>query len=138
MGLLFFGMSVGPLLSGFIMRATHRLFPVFYATTTIDAIVALFVWFIIPESLSVSVMRERRAAQAQQLGTPAPGVISKLKRWGAMFDVVSPLAVLLPKKVETPSKGKRVDWNLTYLGAAYGFGTLVLVSVPPRTNPFIV
>ncbi|KAL1944682.1 hypothetical protein VTO73DRAFT_3112 [Trametes versicolor] len=129
MGLLFFGMSVGPLLSGFIMRATHRLFPVFYATTTIDAIVALFVWFIIPESLSQSMMRERRAAQAQQLGTPAPGVISKLKRWGAMFDVVSPLAVLLPKKVETPSKGKRVDWNLTYLGAAYGFGTLVLASV---------
>ncbi|KAI0636728.1 major facilitator superfamily domain-containing protein [Trametes polyzona] len=129
MGLLYFGMSVGPLLSGSIMRATHKLFPVFYTTTTIDAIVALFIWFIIPESLSPAAMQERRAADAQQSASTGPGFWSKLKRWGSAFDVISPLAVLLPKKIEKPGKGQRMDWNLTTLGAAYGFGTLVLASV---------
>ncbi|KAI0362392.1 MFS general substrate transporter [Trametes cingulata] len=129
MGLLFFGMSVGPLLGGFIMRATHRLFPVFYATTTIDALVALSVWFVIPESLPASKMLERRAERARESQTLGSGATSVLKRWGAAFDVVSPLSVLLPKTVETAGKEKSMDWNLTILGAAYGFGTLVLASI---------
>ncbi|KAI0333493.1 MFS general substrate transporter [Cubamyces sp. BRFM 1775] len=134
MGLLFFGMSVGPLLGGFIMRATRRLFPVFYATTTIDALVSLAVWFVIPESLPLSVLHTRHAqpqAQAQDAAavTGAEGVGRTLRRWGAAFDVVSPLSVLLPKKLDVQGKGRAVDWNLTILGAAYGFGTLVLASV---------
>ncbi|KAI0664635.1 major facilitator superfamily domain-containing protein [Cubamyces menziesii] len=140
MGLLFFGMSVGPLLGGFIMRATRRLFPVFYATTTIDALVSLAVWFVIPESLPASAMQARRAqSPGQQDGEGAAesaegaegveGVGRTLRRWGAAFDVVSPLSVLLPKKLDVQGKGRAVDWNLTILGAAYGFGTLVLASV---------
>ncbi|KAJ8473318.1 hypothetical protein ONZ51_g7960 [Trametes cubensis] len=143
MGLLFFGMSVGPLLGGFIMRATRRLFPVFYATTTIDALVSLAVWFVIPESLPASAMQARRAQSPGQQDDEGAaegvegaegaegveGVGRTLRRWGAAFDVVSPLSVLLPKKLDVQGKGTAVDWNLTILGAAYGFGTLVLASV---------
>ncbi|OSD08608.1 MFS general substrate transporter [Trametes coccinea BRFM310] len=128
MGLLFFGMSVGPLLGGFIMRATHHLFPVFYVTTTIDALVSLSVWFVIPESLSP----ERRAAARAQRADPSAsgaGIAGTLRRWGSAFDVVSPLSVLLPTRVETQGKGRAVDWSLTILGAAYGFGTLVQASL---------
>ncbi|KAI0780685.1 major facilitator superfamily domain-containing protein [Trametes elegans] len=131
MGLLFFGMSVGPLLGGFILRATHKLFPVFYVTTTIDALVALCVWFVIPESLPRAAIDAHRAAQAQSDATAAPegGALGKLRRWAAAFDIVSPMSVLLPKKLDVPGKGRTMDWNLTVLGAAYGFGTLVLASV---------
>ncbi|KAL7283592.1 hypothetical protein ACG7TL_003027 [Trametes sanguinea] len=128
MGLLFFGMSVGPLIGGFIMRATHHLFPVFYVTTTIDALVSLSVWFVIPESLSP----ERRAAARAQRADPSAsgaGIAGTLRRWGSAFDVVSPLSVLLPTRVETQGKGRAVDWSLTILGAAYGFGTLVQASL---------
>ncbi|KAH9857150.1 MFS general substrate transporter [Lenzites betulinus] len=127
MGLLFFGMSVGPLLSGFIMRATRRLFPVFYVTGAIDLAVGLSVWFIVPESIPASELKARRSAQ--EPSGNEPGITNKLKRWAAAFDVVSPLAVLLPEKLSVPGKGPRWDWNLTILGAAYGFGTLVLASV---------
>ncbi|KAI0647308.1 major facilitator superfamily domain-containing protein [Trametes meyenii] len=130
MGLLFFGMSVGPLVSGFIMRVTSRLFPVFYVTTSIDILVALFVWLIIPESLSSATMLERRAAQTVTYPSDEAGrgVLGRLKSLGSSFDVVSPLSVLLPARMETPGKGQVLDWNLTTLGAAYGFGTLVMAS----------
>ncbi|KAI9057904.1 MFS general substrate transporter [Trametes sanguinea] len=126
MGLLFFGMSVGPLIGGFIMRATHHLFPVFYVTTTIDALVSLAVWFVIPESLSPE---RRAAARAQRAESAGAGIGGTLRRWGSAFDVVSPLSVLLPTRVEAQGKERTVDWSLTILGAAYGFGTLVQASV---------
>ncbi|CDO72941.1 hypothetical protein BN946_scf185002.g126 [Trametes cinnabarina] len=126
MGLLFFGMSVGPLIGGFILRGTHHLFPIFYVTTTIDALVSLSVWFIIPESLSPE---RRAAAQSQGAELSESRIWGRLRQWGSAFDVISPLSVLLPQKVETPGKGREFDWNLTILGAAYGFGTLVQASV---------
>ena len=127
MGLLFVGMSVGPLLSGYIMRTTNQLLPVFYATTAIDTSVTLAVWLIMPESLSQAEMRKHRAARDQRRAVMGPGLAGWLKRVGSTFDVVSPLSVLLPKKVEHADRKASMDWNMPILGAAYGFGTFIQV-----------
>ena len=120
LGLIFVGMSVGPILTGYIMRTTGLLLPVFYATAMIDSLVALSAWFIIPESLSVEDMQKRRAEQVQALQGTSP-----LKQWLSTFDVISPLAVLLPRRVERSGHKYSIDWTMTILSAAYGFGTSV-------------
>ena len=125
MGLLFIGMSVGPLLTGYIMRTTGLLLPVFYATAAIDTTVSLGVWFIMPESLSEEDMQKRRESRAQQLQAMSP-----LKRWGSTFDIVSPLGVLLPRRSEGVESKHSFDWTMTILGAAYGFGTMVQAGPP--------
>ncbi len=130
MGLLFVGMSIGPLLSGFIMRTTKQLLPVFYATTAIDTTVTLAVWFIMPESLPRAEMKKHRAARDERRAAMGTGLVGWLKRVGSTFDVVSPLSVLLPRKVEHAGNKTFVDWNMTILGAAYGFGTFIQVCCP--------
>ncbi|KAI0723991.1 MFS general substrate transporter [Cerioporus squamosus] len=125
MGLLFVGMSVGPLLSGYIMRTTSQLLPVFYATAAIDTTVTLAVWFIMPESLPRAEMQKHRAARDRRRATMGTGLAGWLKRVGSTFDVVSPLSILLPRKVEHAGNKTSVDWNMTILGAAYGFGTFI-------------
>ena len=115
-------MSIGPLLTGYIMRATGLLLPVFYATAAIDTIVTLGVWFVMPESLSPEEMQKRRKSRAEELQAMSP-----LRRWGNTFDIVSPLAVLLPRKREGSTRKLSFDWTMTILGAAFGFGTMVQV-----------
>ena len=120
-------MSVGPLLTGYIMHATGLLLPVFYATATIDTIVTLGVWLIMPESLSKEEMQKRRAIRAETFQAMPPW-----KRWWSTFDIVSPLAVLLPRRVDRPGNKRAIDWTMTILGVAYGFGTMVQVCLSAR------
>ncbi|KAH9945899.1 MFS general substrate transporter [Epithele typhae] len=123
MGIIFVGMSIGPILTGYIMRSTGLILPVFYATATIDLIVTLGVWFVIPESLSQEEMQHRRA-----LRKAASQAMSPLKRLASSFDFISPLALLLPHRTEHSTSKKSIDWTMTILGCAFGFGTLVQAS----------
>ncbi|KAI0748590.1 MFS general substrate transporter [Daedaleopsis nitida] len=129
MGLLFVGMSVGPLLSGYIMRTTGELLPVFYITTAIDAAVSLTVWFVLPESMPSAEMQRHRAARSQRLAALGGGALGWAKRVGSTFDVVSPLSVLLPRKVERQGRKSVLDWSMPILGLAYGFGVLIQAAI---------
>lgn len=129
MGLLFVGMSIGPLLSGYIMRVTGELLPVFYATAAIDTTVSLAVWLIMPESISPAEMRKHRSVRAERMGAMGPGVIGWLRRVGSTLDFISPMSVLLPRRVERPGRKKSFDWTIPILGAAYGFGTFIQVCI---------
>ncbi|OBZ69346.1 putative membrane protein C14C4.07 [Grifola frondosa] len=99
MGLLFCGMSIGPLLSGLIMKTSHRLLPVFYMTTALDAAVSLMVWFILPESLSSTRMHESRRKHAEEQEPTSSTVFGVLKKLQRTFSFFTPLLVLLPQKV---------------------------------------
>lgn len=129
MGLLFVGMSIGPLLSGWIMRTTGQLLPVFYTTTALNTLVSLTVWFVMPESLSPAEMAAR--AEARRTLNAGRGARGWAKRVGRAVDVFSPLAVMLPQRIEHVHAGilTRTDWTMPMLGAAYGFGTFIQVSM---------
>ena len=122
MGLVFVGMSVGPILTGYIIQKTNEVLPIFYVTTIIDTTVSLAVWSILPESLSAAEMREHRTRREQRLQSMGSGMLGWFKRTASALDVVSPLAVLLPQRVEIGNGKPSVDWSMTILGLAYGFG----------------
>ncbi|TBU49115.1 MFS general substrate transporter [Dichomitus squalens] len=129
MGLLFIGMSVGPILTGYVIDKTNQILPVFYVTTIIDTAVSLAVWLIMPESLSSTDMQEHRARRKQRLQSLGPGIAGWLRRVVTTVDIVSPLAVLLPRRVDDRNGKRSVDWIMTVLGLAYGFGTFIQGSV---------
>ena len=127
MGLLFVGMSVGPILTGYIIQKTNQVLPIFYVTTVIDTSVSLAVWFIMPESLSAADMQEHRLRRQQRLQSMGSGILGWLKRTASALDVVSPLSVLLPQRTEHGNGKQSVDWSMTILGLAYGFGVFIQV-----------
>ena len=79
-----------------------------------------------PESLSAAEMQRRRAARAEERRAMGSGTAGWAKRVASSLDIVSPLSVLLPKKVEHGTR-TGTDWTMPVLGAAYGFGTFVQV-----------
>nr|VWO98033.1 MFS domain-containing protein [Ganoderma boninense] len=125
MGLLFVGMSVGPILTGYIIQKTTEVLPIFYVTTIIDTLVSLAVWFIMPESLSATDMQEHRVRRQQRLQSMGSGMMGWLRRTAGALDVVSPLAVLLPERTEHGDGKRSMDWSMTILGLAYGFGVFI-------------
>lgn len=127
MGLLFIGMSVGPILTGYIIQKTNEVLPIFYVTTIIDTMVSLAVWFVMPESLSTAEMRKHRSRREQRLEGMDSGISGWLKRTASAMDVVSPLSVLLPIHTEHGHGKRSVDWSMTILGLAYGFGVFIQV-----------
>lgn len=99
---------------------------------------ALFVWFIIPESLLEQQMRQSRLKYDEELRViavdrttnPAAGLLVRFKR---LFTFLSPLTVFLPEIKErgpgdNPLKCRR-DWNLTLLAASYGLSVSIMVGL---------
>ncbi|EKM82440.1 hypothetical protein AGABI1DRAFT_68063 [Agaricus bisporus var. burnettii JB137-S8] len=126
LGLLFVGMAVGPTLGSLVIRSTGRLISIFYVSTGIHFLYALFVWFILPESLSLSYRLRAREKYAQRLRTDvsedtASLGIRTLNAVKKLFGFLAPLNVFFPEVKEmnnNPLKKKR-NWNLTLVGLAY-------------------
>ncbi|KAI8989675.1 major facilitator superfamily domain-containing protein [Trametes punicea] len=126
LGLLFIGMAIGPTLGGVVIRLSGMFISVFYIAAALHFVYALLIWFVIPESLSA---QERQAARIRHAVEEAEyraahshgGARVLLKR---MFAFLTPLALFLPVELNeggSPSKGKRRDWSLCLVVAAYGF-----------------
>ncbi|OCH93392.1 MFS general substrate transporter [Obba rivulosa] len=125
LGLLFGGMGLGPVLSGFFIRATHDLFLVFYVTASFDILLAMVIWFVMPESLSAARMQEskRRHTEEAEEQQAEKGLVHYVNG-GLSF--LEPLRVLLPKRADTAGEiSSSSDWSLTILAGAYASATLV-------------
>lgn len=134
LGLLFVGMAVGPTLGSLVIRSTGRLISIFYVSTGIHFLYALFVWFILPESLSLSYRLRAREKYAQRLRTDVSEDtgslgIRTLNAVKKLFGFLAPLNVFFPEVREmnnNPLKKKR-NWNLTLVGLAYFMVTSLMV-----------
>lgn len=134
LGLMFVGMAVGPILASFVIRSTGQLMLVFYLATGLHFLYAFLVWFILPESLSLSHRLRAREKYAQELRIDTsegsgPFSIRTLKMAKRLFAFLAPLNIFLPEVREmnnNPLK-KRKDWNLTLLGIAYFLMTSMIV-----------
>src|ERR1700683_4553751 len=100
LGLFFTGMALGPTLGGLLIRVTSNVLSVFYAATILHLIYAVFVWIIIPESLSRTKMVASRVRHQQELRDlkearegVAVGLLVRVKR---LFGFLSPLTMFIP------------------------------------------
>jgi MFS family permease len=131
---MFTGIALGPTLGGLLIRATHDVLSVFYGSTIIHFIYAIFAWIIIPESLSQFQMlasRVRHQEQLRELKEAREGVtVGVLVRIKRLFGFLSPLTVFMPAhtKEHNPLKEHKKDWNLTLVAAAYGLTIMIMVS----------
>ncbi|KAI0460179.1 MFS general substrate transporter [Xylaria acuta] len=148
---LFTGLAFGPILAGKFAVWTGSILSIFYIALGFHALVILFIWFIVPESLS---KRRRMAAQekhqAEQetiqaalpvsvervFGSQPPAWIAtdRLHTWLPILLSANPLA---PLKMFAPSgrANRRLRRNLLLLGfidsvlisAALGAGTVIIL-----------
>ncbi|TFK72774.1 MFS general substrate transporter [Pluteus cervinus] len=135
LGLLFTGIAIGPTFGAILIRATGETISIFYVTLILHFIYAMLVWFVIPESLSKSSMKQSRIKYRQEIAdlarerqvNPAVGWLIKLKR---IFAFLTPLTVFMPvsKTSANPLKRPRRDWTLTLLAIAYGISMTTLGS----------
>lgn len=121
LGLLFFGFGLGPTLGSLLIRVTGETISVFYVATFVHLLYALWLWFIVPESLTQA--QKRTSTIKHHESDPQAGVLKRL------FGFLSPLSVFLPE-MNGPErhhlKRRKRDWNLTIIAVAYGL-TLSLI-----------
>ncbi|KAK3390442.1 major facilitator superfamily domain-containing protein [Podospora didyma] len=109
---LFCGLAFGPLLAGQFVKWTGSLVSIFYVTLGCHIFFILFVWFVVPESLSKRrqhIAREKFAVEQEAMG-PVPSwaaTIAKHTPYGRFFtgftrswkaaNPLAPLKILFPR-----------------------------------------
>lgn len=131
MGMLFIGVAFGPTLGALLIREAGLIY-IFFVTTIVHIAYTLYVWFILPESVS----KESQRASAQQYQESlevttherrGSRIRALLKRMSAFL---TPLAVFYPYRTKTngnPLKAPTRDWSLVFIALAYGFTTSIMV-----------
>ena len=127
MGLVFFGMAVGPAFGGLLVRQTGNLLSVFYYAFSNHLLFACMVWFVVPESLAPTQLSRAKAAYYKSKAEAGGGIR------GLLVDLVpflSSLKLFIPVTVASgynPLK-RSEDWSLTLLAAAHGIVVMLMVS----------
>ena len=136
LGLLYTGTALGPSLGSLLIRFTGQPLSVFYVGFSLHILYACLVWFIMPESLTKSYMTLAKAKYAESLRGVLldhnRGLVAKfINNVGRLFSFLKPLSIVGPTEEVSGNslKGRRKDWNLTLLVAAYGFTISLLVSL---------
>jgi MFS family permease len=133
---MFTGSAFGPILGSLLIRASGQLLSVFYGATVIHLIYAFLIWFILPQSLSLSYRLRAREKHAQEQRKNAADssdrfavrVLLFVKR---LFAFLAPLSVFAPmlQKANNPLKRAKRDWTLTYIALAYMATISVMVCI---------
>ena len=137
---LFGGIALGPIFGGYIVKLTGKLLNVFYIALGLHTAFVLFLFLVVPESLS----KERQLAARQKKKdvidspeTPSQNKLSYLdsiRRFIKSGNLLEPLSILWPTGEGT---NPAVRWNLvliaavdtTMFGVAMGAMTVVILYV---------
>lgn len=137
LGLLFTGMAIGPTLGSLLIHYTGKTISVFYAATFVHILYTIFVWTILPESLSEKRRMISKAKYDAEMAevtiereqNPAVSILVRLRR---LFAFLSPLAVFMPAAEKNPGssplKAPKKDWNLTLIALGYAFTITLMAS----------
>ena len=145
-GVFYLGFSLGPAIGAYLIRHPLFTFPsssgghnsivpigqptvtsVFYVAAFCSFINLLLVLFVFPESLN---QKAKPAKPTQTLvatseNGDASGGPAK-ETWSQRF--LSPIALLMPRKIPRPEGGYRSDYSVTILGITLFFYMLAMVS----------
>lgn len=135
------GIGIGPTLGSLEIRLTQDLLTPFYIAAAAHTLLTLYIWFIMPESLSHEAMQritEQHAADQKsrfeaEARAKADGSWTIWYRLRVILSIFSPLAVFIPRKREIGERGRGRDWNLTYLAVSYGILMSYMVCSQHRT-----
>ncbi|KAI9876985.1 MAG: hypothetical protein M1830_005112 [Pleopsidium flavum] len=128
-GCLYTGIAIGPVIAGYIIKATGEILTIFYIALGCHFIFLSFLLFVVPESLSKE--RQMAAREKHRLykdGRPRRSFVNALK--GA--NLLAPLEILYPTG---EGSSRAVRWNLMFLaavdttmfGVAMGSMTVVVI-----------
>lgn len=142
LGLTFAGFGLGPTIGGIVIHFTGSPLSVFYISTTLHALYAVLVWFVVPESLSKRRQLEARKLKREEEQAARGRRRSRILRWSTkLFGFLTPLALFYPAAPVgddvNPLKRPKRDWNLMLLAFAYGSTQLVLVRYVDAHLPVI-
>lgn len=121
---MFTGIALGPSLGSLLIRVTGDTLSVYYFAATAQLLYGIFVFFILPESVSKERRKQSKLAyNATANDNPRSFRIQKL------FAFLSPLSIFSPAIVEAGRKGRKTDWNLTFIAIAFGLTLSAAVSL---------
>ena len=133
-GTLFCGIAIGPILAGYLVKATGDLLSIFYVALGAHGVFLLFLFLVIPESLSkkrqLHAREESDSVGAAERQTPSVWV--QTTKLLSVTNLLQPLAILWPTGEGT---NPAVRWNLALLaavdtamfGVAMGSITVVII-----------
>ena len=124
-GSLFGGFALGPILAGYVVKATGKLLSVFYIAIALHGAFFLFILLIVPESLSkerqMAAREKRRVKDKDSVGDfrehSSSNWLTYLIRIIKSSNLVAPLAILWPTE---PGTNPDVRRNLALLAAVDG------------------
>lgn len=128
-GTLFIGIALGPTLGSLLVRVTGDLLTPFYIALVGHILAVLYMWLVIPESLSEEDMarnREKREIilqeQAEALRQSRRSGSWRERLWALRFFLTpfEPVMLFWPRKREVGRPGRGREWNLTLIAIAYG------------------
>ena len=135
-GCIFSGIAIGPIVAGYIVKATGQLLSIFYIALAAHSVFLLFLMFIVPESLS----KERRIINRRK-SEVSSGEQQTISKWlSANMDFLNPIKLLEPLVILWPTgegTNPAIRRNLAFLaavdttmfGVAMGSMTVVLLYV---------
>lgn len=131
LGLRFIGMSIGPILSGFLVRIFGTPIAAAYFVVGVHALYFVLVLFVMPESLAREKKEENRrnwdAARAAERADRRSRPVQKLLV--NAFAFLRPLDVVKPIVVHSTYSGRsHRDWSLTFIAISSGVASLILAS----------
>ena len=142
-GILFGGIAIGPAISSILIQMTGNVLVPFYVMLSIHTIQSLYLWFIMPESLSKTKQLEARQlqkkrkdakhAQARQdaweLEREGYGRAKSI--WMRVKILVSPItAIFAPVALLGPRRTSNgfLDWSLPMVALSGAFYSMLMVS----------
>ncbi|KAF2717323.1 MFS general substrate transporter [Polychaeton citri CBS 116435] len=111
-GCLFTGLAVGPIIAGYVARASGSIVTCFYVLLAAHGFFIIFIGFVVPESLSKKrqlLARDKHKSWLAELG-PQMDWINSIRQ----YNVLGPLAVLWPRGEGSSPQLRR---NLLFLSA---------------------
>lgn len=128
-GCLFTGIALGPIIAGYIIKATGNLLTIFYIALACHLTFVSFLLFVVPESLSKErQMAAREKHRMKTEGLPQQSLINALKS----ANLLEPLEILYPTG-EGSSRALRRNLiflaavDTTVFGVAMGSMTVVVI-----------
>ena len=155
----FLGIAVGPVIGGIVINRTGSVVTLFYCALAIHVSFALFILFLLPESVTREHMVEATSKHnSRRMSVEGvPYTVRQWQYWINLLNIFQPLTVFWPEGRGLGFKRKRR--NLVLLGAIDGilllnigaFAVIILYPIymfnwgdlevspsPPRSSPFRV
>ncbi|CAE6432154.1 unnamed protein product [Rhizoctonia solani] len=116
-GIIFAGMALGPGFGSLLIKFTGNAMLIFYIATVSDLVYALYVAFILPESMEPESMQAAREAKRRSQKSAIANPVKRLAL--NVLGVLAPFTIFFPRAVQRSGGRKKYEWNASFIGLAY-------------------